>query len=130
MPEGILVDTSVWVSHLRHGNLRLVELLDEGSVVVHPFVIVELACGNLKNRAEILSLLRALPSTVIAEHEEIMLFIESNRLMGKGLGYIDMHLLAASVLSSVRLWTNDRSLAKACAELGLNRPGFSGDSVI
>ncbi len=117
MPERILVDTSVWVSHLRHGDLRLVELLDEGSVLVHPFVIGELACGNLKNRAEILTLLRALPSSIVAEHEEVMLFIESNRLMGKGLGYVDMHLLAASVLSSVRLWTNDRSLARACADL-------------
>ncbi len=119
MPERILVDTSVWVSHFRHGDLHLVELLDEGSVVVHPFVIGELACGNLRNSAEILSLLHALPSAVIAEHEEVMLFIENNRLMGKGLGYVDMHLLAASVLSSVRLWTNDKSLAKACADLKL-----------
>ena len=115
----ILVDTSVWVSHLRHGHPRLVALLDEGGVLVHPFVIGELACENLKNRAEIMSLLRALPSTAIAEHDEVMLFIESNRLMGKGLGYVDVHLLAASVLSGVRLWTHDKSLFKACEDIGL-----------
>ena len=119
MPERILVDTSVWVSHLRDGNLRLVQLLEEGGVVIHPFIIGELACGNLKNRAEILSLLRALPSALIAEQEEVMLLVESKLLMGKGLGYVDVHLLAASFLSNVRLWTNDRSLAKASADLEL-----------
>ncbi len=119
MPEMILVDTSIWVSHLRHGDPRLADLLDEGGVLIHPFVIGELACGNLKNRAEILSLLRALPSTAIAEHEESMLFIEGNGLMGRGLGYVDVHLLAAAVLSGVRLWTNDKSLLKACTNLGL-----------
>jgi len=115
----ILVDTSVWVSHLRHGDPRLADLLEEGGALVHPFVIGELACGNLKNRAEILSLLRALPLAAIAEHEEIMLFIERNGLLGKGLGYVDVHLLAAAVLSDVRLWTADKLLLKACADLGL-----------
>jgi len=119
VPEMILVDTSVWVSHLRHGDPRLADLLDKGGVLVHPFVIGELACGNLKNRAEILSLLRALPSTAIAEHEESMLFIERNGLMGRGLGYVDVHLLAAAVLSGVRLWTDDKSLLEACTNLGL-----------
>jgi len=119
VPEMILVDTSVWVSHLRHGNPRLADLLEEGGVLVHPFVIGELACGNLKNRTEILSLLRSLPLTAIAEHEEIMLFIKRNGLMGQGLGYVDAHLLAAAVLSGVRLWTDDRSLLKACTNIGL-----------
>jgi len=119
VPEMILVDTSVWVSHLRKGNPRLADLLEEGGVLVHPFVIGELACGNLKNRAEILSLLRALPLTAVAEHEEIMLFIERNGLMGRGLGYVDVHLLAAAVLSDVRLWTADRSLRQACEDLEL-----------
>jgi predicted nucleic acid-binding protein len=112
-----LVDTSVWVSHLRHGNPRLVALLEEGSVLVHPFVIGELACGHLKNRAEILSLLNVLPLTAVAEHKEIMLFIESNGLMGRGLGYVDVHLLAAAVLSDVRLWTNDKPLREAFGRL-------------
>jgi predicted nucleic acid-binding protein len=94
-------------------------LLDEGGVLVHPFVIGELACGNLKNRAEILSLLRALPLTAMAEQDEIMLFIETNGLMGRGLGYVDVHLLAAAVLSDVRLWTADKSLLKTCKDLGL-----------
>jgi predicted nucleic acid-binding protein len=115
----ILVDTSVWVSHLRQGNPHLADLLNEGSVLVHPFVIGELACGNLMNRTEILSLLRALPLAAMAEHEEIMLFIERNGLMGRGLGYVDVHLLAAAVLSGVRLWTEDKSLRKACTDLEL-----------
>jgi predicted nucleic acid-binding protein len=115
----ILVDTSIWVAHLRHGDPHLAALLAEGSVLVHPFVIGELACGNLRNRAEILSLLRALPFSAMAEHEEVMVFIERNDLMGMGLGYVDVHLLAAAFLSGVRLWTDDRSLLKACADLGL-----------
>ena len=88
----ILVDTSVWVSHLRNGEIGLTALLNEGHVVCHSFIIGELACGNLKNRSEILSLFQALPMAVQAEHEEVMEFIERHRLMGKGLGYIDVHL--------------------------------------
>jgi predicted nucleic acid-binding protein len=113
VPERVLVDTSVWIAHLRHGDSHLAALLDEGSVLVHPFVIGELACGNLRNRAEILSLLHALPRTAVAEHEEVMVFIDRNDLMGKGLGYVDVHLLAAAVLSDVRLWTTDKSLLAA-----------------
>ena len=118
MPETVLVDTSIWVSHFREGHPDLEILLAEGCVATHPFVIGELACGNLKNRAEILSLLRALPSTAVAEHEEVMVFIENHRLMGKGLGYVDVHLLASAILSGVPLWTEDKSLARACMDLG------------
>jgi len=95
-------------------------LLDEGRVSIHPFIIGELACGNLKNRAEILSLLRSLPETVVAHHDEVMTFIEGNRLMGRGLGYVDVHLLAAAVLAGVRLWTEDKALAAAAKALGLD----------
>jgi predicted nucleic acid-binding protein len=87
--------------------------------LVHPFIIGELACGNLKNRAEILSLLHALPSAAVADHEEIIVFIENNHLMGKGLGYVDVHLLASAILSDVRLWTDDKPLAKAATGMGI-----------
>ena len=106
----VLVDTSVWVSHLREGNTNLADLLQNGEVVSHPFVVGELACGNLKNRALILSLLKSLPMSIEAEHEEVLAFVEGNRLMGKGLGYVDAHLLTSAVLSEVPLWTLDKRL--------------------
>ena len=99
----VLVDTSIWVAHLRHGGIGLETLLHSGQVVCHPFIVGELACGNLRNRSEIISLLQRLPETIRAEHEEVMQFIENNGLMGKGLGYIDMHLLAAARLTGVPL---------------------------
>ena len=119
MDEWVLVDTSVWVEHLRRTHSRLVGLLDEGRVLLHPFIIGELACGKLENRAEILSLLRAVPSAGVAGHDEIIAFIENNRLMGKGLGYVDVHLLASAMLSDVHLWTQDKPLARAATEIGI-----------
>lgn len=116
----ILVDTSVWVAHLREGIRGLEALLDEGDVMCHPFIIGELACGNLEKRAEILSLLQALPMAAHAEHEEVMHFIESHGLMGKGLGYIDMHLLASAMLTKVPLWTLDKKLNEISSKLGLS----------
>jgi len=115
----VLVDTSVWVTHLRRGDAGLEILLNEGHVVCHPFIAGELACGNLKNRSEILSLLRTLPMVTPAEHEEVMRFIENHRLMGKGLGYIDMHLLASAILSGCPLWTLDKRLKQVSLKLGL-----------
>jgi hypothetical protein len=115
----VLVDTSVWVSHLREGNDRLADLLDKGDVCCHPFVIGELACGNLKNRIEILSLLQALPTAEFADHDEILTFIDTNRLMGKGLGYVDVHLLCSAVLSGISFWTADRRLAQAASALAI-----------
>jgi predicted nucleic acid-binding protein len=115
----VLVDTSVWVEHLREGTIGLEELLDDGQVICHPFIIGELACGNLKNRSEVLSLLQALPMAIRVEHEEVMQFIENNNLMGKGLGYIDMHLLAAAILTKVPLWTHDRKLKEISSKLNL-----------
>jgi hypothetical protein len=116
----VLVDTSVWVAHLREGTIGLDALLNEGHVFCHPFVIGELACGNLKNRVEILSLLQALPVAVHAEHEEVMDFIEEHALMGKGLGYIDTHLLVSAVLTQTPLWTLDRKLKESSSRLGLS----------
>jgi len=115
----VLVDTSVWVVHLRYGDIGLEALLNEGDVVCHPFIVGELACGNLKNRSEILSLLQALPTAIYAEHEEVMQFIENYSLMGKGLGYIDMHLLSSAILTKVPLWTLDKKLNQISLKLGL-----------
>lgn len=108
----VLVDTSVWVSHLRDGNTELASLLNEGRVLCHPFIIGELACGNLKDRAMILSFLQWLPMSIEAEHEEVLYFIENNRLMGKGIGYVDAHLIASAVLTGIPIWTLDKKLAQ------------------
>jgi len=116
----VLVDTSVWVSHLREGNVGLEKLLSNGEVVCHPFIVGELACGNLKNRYEILTDLQSLPMTILAEDEEVLKFIENNRLMGKGLGYIDIHLIASAVLTDVPLWTLDKTLDKFNKKIGIN----------
>jgi predicted nucleic acid-binding protein len=115
----VLVDTSVWVAHLKEGKIRLQRLLNDGDVICHPFIIGELACGNLKNRPEILSLLQSLPTATSVEHEEVIQFIENYRLMGKGLGYIDIHLLASALLSKVSLWTFDKKLNDAASKLGV-----------
>ena len=116
----VLVDTSVWVFHLRHGNEHLRKLLHKGEVICHPFIVGELACGNLKHRNEILTCLRSLPVTILAEDEEVLKFIENNQLMGKGLGYIDVHLLASAVLTDVLLWTLDKSLRKFAGKIGVS----------
>lgn len=109
----ILVDTSVWIDHLRNGNDRLVALLDEAMVTTHPFVIGELACGNLANRARVLTLLHNLPSVSVATDAEVLFYIEQRQLMGRGIGYIDAHLLAATALTgSTGLWTLDKRLAE------------------
>jgi predicted nucleic acid-binding protein len=115
----VLVDTSVWVAHLRDGMVGLETLSNEGHVICHPFIIGELACGNLRNRSEILSLLQALPMAIHADHEEVMRFIEDDSLMGKGLGYIDMHLVASAILTGVSLWTLDKRLDEVSSTLGL-----------
>ncbi len=115
----ILADTSVWIDHLRHGNPRLKQLLRAEAVACHPFVIGELACGHLGNREEILSLLHALPRLPAAEDGEVLPFIEDHRLMGRGLGLIDIHLLASAKLGGASLWTLDKHLQKAAQELAL-----------
>jgi predicted nucleic acid-binding protein len=116
----ILVDTSVWIHHFRKTDQELVDHLNIGSVSCHPFIIGELACGNLGNRSEILRLLQALPSTPVLEPSEILYFIENKSLMGRGLGYVDIHLLASSILGNVVFWTADRRLHEAAKNLGLS----------
>jgi predicted nucleic acid-binding protein len=115
----ILVDTSVWVDHFRAADRRLVALLEDGQVFCHPFVIGELACGNLRRRAEILSLLADLPRLPALATEDVMSFVEGHRLMGKGLGWVDVHVLAAAVASRETLWTKDRRLADVANRLGV-----------
>ncbi len=115
----LLVDTSVWVDHLRRGNARLAERLAACEALIHPHVVGELACGHLANRAEILGLLQALPAGIVATEEEALAFLEDRKLYGRGLGWIDVHLLASARLSGVRLWTLDRALAAAAKALDL-----------
>ncbi len=116
----ILVDTSVWIDHLRQGDEVLVSLLNSAQVSTHPFIIGELACGNLKNRDTFLSLIQQIPEVKPAIHEEVLYFIESNRLMGKGVGYIDIHLLASLAINKhTFLWTQDKRLRLLAEELGL-----------
>ncbi len=116
----ILVDTSVWIDHLRTGDDMLVQQLNSSKVLMHPFVLGELACGNLSNRKEILTLLKDLPKSSVATDNEVLFFIEQHKLMGRGIGYIDTHLLAAVALNgSARLWTRDRRLRAVCDSLSL-----------
>jgi len=116
----ILVDTSVWIDHLRSGEPALATALEGGRVLMHPFVLGELACGNLKNRSEVLRLLGDLPAAPTATDPEALGLIERRALMGRGIGYIDVHLLASAALAGVgRLWTRDRRLAAVAAELEL-----------
>lgn len=115
----VLVDTSIWVDHLRQSNAGLFDLLEQTQVVIHPWIIGELACGNLKNRKEILSLLKSLPHADEANDEEVLQLIESKKLMGRGIGWIDAHLLATCLISGVPLWTGDKNLRTLAAAFGV-----------
>ena len=113
----ILVDTSVWIEHLRTGMPELETHLESFEVLIHPFIIGELACGNLKNRREILNLLQALPAVHQVDDEELLFFIDLHSLSGRGLGLVDMHLLACAHLESCTLWTLDKRLNAAAEKL-------------
>ena len=113
----VLVDTSIWVNHLRKGDIQLEELLLNGEVVCHPFVIGELACGNIKNRYEILTLLQSLPETPTIDLAEYLYFIEQNHLSGIGIGFVDVHLLASAKLSGIPLWTKNKRLKETALKL-------------
>jgi predicted nucleic acid-binding protein len=115
----ILVDTSVWIHHLRRDNAELRALLEAGQVVTHPFVIGELACGTLRRRSEVLASLSRLPQLPTASHDEALQFVGTHALAGRGLGWVDVHLLASAAIERARVITLDRSLATAVARLGL-----------
>jgi predicted nucleic acid-binding protein len=116
----ILVDTSVWIDHLRAGNSALMGLLETGMVLAHPFVIGEIALGALRQREIVLAALSDLPRTSIATDAEVLHFIDRHALSGRGVGYVDVHLLAAVRLTvEAALWTHDRRLHAVAAQLGL-----------
>jgi len=124
VPEPVLADTSVWVDHLRKGNAELVSFLNAGVVWSHAFVIGELACGNLTRRAAVLGSLAELPRVSPADHHQVLDMVEGNKLMGRGLGWIDMHLLVAAAHSGLKLWSLDKRLAAAAEALhGAGRLG-------
>ena len=116
----ILAGTSVWIDHLRTGDKHLAELLNSSQILVHPFVIGELACGNLHKRDNVLRLLNDLPRAPMASQKEVLHFIECNQLMGQGIGFIDAHLLASTALADVAfIWTHDKRLQKIARKLKL-----------
>jgi len=119
----ILVDTSVWIDHLRTGDATLAALLNSSQAMMHPFVLGELACGNLQQRLELLALLKALPQITVARDDEVLFFIDRHTLMGRGIGYVDAHLLASVALDAeVRLWTRDKRLQALAEELRMAFP--------
>ena len=115
----ILVDTSVWIEHLRAGSNRLRALLFDEQVLCHPFIVGELACGALQKRNDILGMLKALPEAHLVEHQEVLSFLEARRLYGRGIGWVDAHLLASTLLTGCTLWTLDKPLRKAAAALNV-----------
>ena len=116
----ILVDTAIWIDHLHRAEPRLVSLLQDAGVCIHPMVVGELALGSLRNRSEVLSLLAHLPEVPSATHHEVVDFVEVHRLHGVGLSLVDAHLLAALRLSeTARLWTRVRRLRRAAERLGV-----------
>jgi len=122
----ILVDTSVWVDHLRRGDPGLVALLESASVLSQPFIVGEIACGRLADRKGVLQLLQDLPAASVADTHEVLAFIERHRLFGKGIGYVDVHLLAAVALTDgSSLWTRDKRLRAAAEsiECSYREPG-------
>jgi predicted nucleic acid-binding protein len=123
----ILVDTAVWIDHLRDGDPALAGLLERGEVLAHPWITGELALGRLRARAEILKLLGDLPQAAVATPAELLAFIDRHELSGAGIGYVDAQLLAATKLTAdARLWTHDRHLSAAARRLGATYPPESG----
>ena len=113
----VLVDTSVWIDHLRRANGRLTELLNDSKVLMHPFVVGELALGMLRQRSEVLALLGTMPRAPVASDAEVLQFIERRGLVGQGLGLVDVHLLASAVLGGIALWSHDKRLNVVAAAL-------------
>lgn len=115
----ILVDTSVWADHLRKSDASLAKLLVEDEILMHPLVIEELACGHLPNRTAFLDRMHKLPAAPLATHDEVLRLIENRKLYGTGLGSVDVHLLASTMLADARIWSRDRALAREAERLQL-----------
>ena len=115
----MLVDTTVWVDHLRRGDSILVGLLQHLQVTMHPFIVGELACGHLKNRPAVLAALCRLPAVPVMEHADVLEFLENKELVGGGLGWVDVHLLVSAEAAGEKLLTRDRRLKDAAESLGL-----------
>lgn len=116
----ILADTSVWIDYFREGLRELAERLRRGVVVMHPFVVGELACGNFLNRDKTLELLQQLRTVTVAEHDEVLSFVRTRELYGRGIGYVDAHLLAAAAIEGCQFWTRDKRLHALAATLDID----------
>jgi predicted nucleic acid-binding protein len=117
----ILADTSIWIDHLRSGNKEMRKLLNQGQIVIHPFIIAELALGSLQERTKTLALLDLLPQVRVAQMSELRLMIEARRLYSLGVGLTDAHLIASVFLnSSTLLWTRDKQLRRVAEALGIH----------
>lgn len=115
----VLVDTSIWIAHFKSEQEDLVALLEEGAVLTHPMIIGEISCGAMKHRKEIIQLMLRLPQAEILAMTEALSFIEDHQCYGKGIGWVDVHLLASAMLCSATLWSRDKSLMKLAKQLGL-----------
>jgi len=115
-----LVDSSAWIAHLKGSTTPLSKLLTDNEVLVHPFIVGELSCGTLKNREEFLSLMSSLPSTLIADHQEVLILIKERKLYGSGIGWIDAHLLVSCLLTNAKILTYDKALSRAAKKLKIN----------
>jgi predicted nucleic acid-binding protein len=117
----VLVDTSIWIDHFRRGDPQMTALLDRGDVIMHPFVLGELMLGNVPKIAQMIDDLRALPKAIVASTDEVLEFISDRKLSGSGIGYVDVHLLAAAALTpETSIWTRDQRLRAAAQSLSLN----------
>ncbi|MBP9674402.1 MAG: type II toxin-antitoxin system VapC family toxin [Bacteriovoracaceae bacterium] len=116
----ILVDTSIWINHFKKTNSELNHLLQQNHVLLHPFVIGELACGLLPQRSKTLSDLSYLPKSILAQHQEVLFFLEEHSFYAQGIGFIDIHLLTSASLSQAYLWTLDKNLSKLAKKLQIS----------
>jgi predicted nucleic acid-binding protein len=114
----ILIDTSIWIAHFKRANASLAEWLENGQVLCHPFIVGELACGDLPSRSASINLLQALPEAPLMQHEEVLILVERHRLMASGIGWVDAHLIGSALLAGAGLWTFDRPLANAARKIG------------
>lgn len=115
----MLIDTSVWVDHLRQSDPILTRLLSQGEVECHPFIVGELSLGSLRRGSEILRLLKRLPHVRLASHDEVLSFVDAHQLPGRGIGWLDVHLLASTAMDRTTLLTRDGRLAEVAEALGL-----------